>query len=154
MMDVKTAGLFVLVAVILVATLFGLYRRRVDGRLASGVGFRTSEDLETRPPAAAPQLSAADLGAQLGSRATLVHFSTAFCQPCRAVRRILTDVADKVDGVAHIEVDAESRLDLVRRLGIMRTPTVLVLDANGHIVRRAVGLPRRADVIAAVGDVV
>ena len=56
-----------------------------------------------------------------------------------------------VDGVRHIEVDAESHLDLVRRLDIMRTPTVLVLDASGAIVTRASGQPRKADVIAALG---
>ena len=33
----------------------------------------------------------------------------------------------------------------------MRTPTVLVLDKNGVIVERASGLPRRVDVIAALG---
>lgn len=56
-----------------------------------------------------------------------------------------------VDGVAHVELDAEDRLELVRELGILRTPTVLVLDAAGRIVRRAAGAPRRADVIAALG---
>jgi thiol-disulfide isomerase/thioredoxin len=90
----------------------------------------------------------------LGERATLVQFSTAFCQPCRATRRILGEVADMVAGVAHVEVDAESRLDLVRELGITATPTVLVLDADGHVVRRAAGLPRKADVIAALGAAV
>jgi hypothetical protein len=45
-------------------------------------------------------------------------------------------------------------LDLVRRLDILRTPTVLVLDADGALVRRAVGQPRRADVIAALGEAV
>jgi hypothetical protein len=59
-----------------------------------------------------------------------------------------------VDGVAHIEIDAESRLELVRQLGILSTPTVLVLDADGALVRRAVGQPRRADVIAALGEAV
>ncbi len=59
-----------------------------------------------------------------------------------------------VEGVAHVEVDAESRLELVRRLEILRTPTVLVLDASGRVVRRASGQPRRADVIAALGEAV
>lgn len=99
-------------------------------------------------------LTTADLGAEPGERATLVQFSTAFCQPCRATRRILDEVADMVEGVAHVEVDAESRLDLVRRLGITGTPTVLVLDASGRIVRRASGMPRKADVIAAIGAAV
>jgi hypothetical protein len=58
-----------------------------------------------------------------------------------------------VPGVAHVEIDAESHLDLVRRLSIHRTPTVLVLDAGGRIARRASGAPRKADVIAALGEV-
>ncbi|MFV2121315.1 TlpA family protein disulfide reductase [Streptomyces sp. Act-28] len=92
-----------------------------------------------------------DLGAEPGERATLVHFSTAFCQPCRATRRVLADVADMVDGVVHVEIDAERNLPLVRALGVTATPTVIVLDATGRVVRRATGRPRRADVIAALG---
>ena len=100
------------------------------------------------------RLGPADLGVDLGERATLVQFSSAFCAPCRATRRVLGDVAGMVDGVVHIEIDAESRLDLVRRLNIVRTPTSLVLDAEGREVRRASGTPRRADVIAVLGEAI
>ncbi|WP_017572154.1 TlpA family protein disulfide reductase [Nocardiopsis halotolerans] len=108
------------------------------------------------PGADAPDdvLTEEDIGAPLGERVTLVQFSTAFCQPCRATRRILDEVAGMVDGVAHVEVDAESRLGLVRRLGVVSTPTVLVLDASGRVVRRAGGQPRKPDVIAAIGAAV
>ncbi len=34
---------------------------------------------------------------------------------------------------------------------MLRTPTVLVLAADGRIVRRASGQPRKPDVIAAIG---
>ncbi|WP_443052555.1 TlpA family protein disulfide reductase [Streptomyces sp. JV176] len=102
----------------------------------------------------ARRLGAAELGAGLGERATLVQFSSAFCQPCRATRRTLAEVAEMVEGVAHVEVDAEERLALVRELGIVTTPTVLVLDADGRIVRRAAGQPRKVDVIAALGAAV
>ncbi|ARQ72041.1 TlpA family protein disulfide reductase [Streptomyces marincola] len=103
-------------------------------------------------PEAPGRLTAAALGVgRLGERATLVQFSTAFCRPCAATRRVLADVAAMVGGVAHVEIDAESRLGLVRGLGITATPTVLVLDAAGREVRRAAGQPRRADVIAALG---
>ena len=56
-----------------------------------------------------------------------------------------------VDGVVAVEVDAEAHLDLVRQWDVMRTPTVFVLDASGAVVQRAVGQPRKADVIAAIG---
>lgn len=98
-------------------------------------------------------LGPADLGAPLGERATLVQFSSAFCTPCRATRVVLGDVARMLHGVAHVEIDAESHLDLVRRLDVTRTPTVLVLDATGTIRRRATGAPRKADVIAALGEI-
>jgi thiol-disulfide isomerase/thioredoxin len=97
-------------------------------------------------------LTSAELGLPLGERATLVQFSTAFCAPCRATRRILGEVAGMIDGVAHVEIDAESHLDLVRRLDIRRTPTVLVVGPDGRIAKRASGQPRKADVIAAVGE--
>lgn len=100
------------------------------------------------------RVGAAELGEGLGERATLVQFSSAFCAPCRATRRVLAEVAEMVPGVAHVEIDAEKHLDLVRRLDILKTPTVLVLDADGRIVRRATGQPRRADVIAALGEAV
>ncbi|EST37059.1 hypothetical protein N566_14960 [Streptomycetaceae bacterium MP113-05] len=100
-------------------------------------------------------LTAAALGVeQLGERATLVQFSTAFCQPCRATRRILGEVSAMVDGVDHVEIDAEERLELVRRLGVTGTPTVLVLDGGGRVVCRATGQPRKADVIGALGRAV
>ncbi|WP_443072203.1 TlpA family protein disulfide reductase [Streptomyces sp. WMMC1477] len=99
-------------------------------------------------------LGPGDIGvARLGRRATLVQFSTAFCQPCRGTRGVLRRVSAMVEGVRHVEVDAEDNLELVRRLGVSATPTVLVLDARGRIVRRAAGMPRTSDVIAALGEV-
>ena len=144
-------GLGVLVAVLIAATAFALWRRRTDGRLhavdrptAAGSDAAAHSDVDARFPAS-------DLGITLGDRATLVQFSTAFCQPCRATRRVLGEVADLVDGVVAVEVDAEAHLDVVRQLNVMRTPTVFVLDGRGVIVRRASGQPRKADVIAAIG---
>jgi thiol-disulfide isomerase/thioredoxin len=95
-------------------------------------------------------LTERQIGAGLGSRATLVQFSSAFCQPCRAARVVLADVAAKSEGVAHVEIDAESHLELVREVGILRTPTTLILDSTGRIAGRAAGVPRRAQVLAAL----
>jgi thiol-disulfide isomerase/thioredoxin len=149
-----SSGLSALVAALIVATVLGLAWRRRTGR------FRTTP-LGTAPASGTPDagpraglLTEADLGARLGRQATLVQFSTAFCAPCRPTRQILAQVAGMVDGVAHVEIDAADRLDLVRRLHINSTPTVLVLGPDGAIVKRAAGLPRKADVIAALGTAI
>jgi thiol-disulfide isomerase/thioredoxin len=131
-------GLVVVAAVLLAATCFGLVRARQLGRLRDADESR---------------LTAADLQAPaLGEKATLVQFSSAFCRPCVATRHLLGDVAGKVPGVRHVEVDAESHLELVRSLGIASTPTTLLLDRGGVVRRRAVGVPRRDQVLAALAD--
>ncbi|MEO8108041.1 MAG: thioredoxin family protein [Actinomycetes bacterium] len=140
-------GLIVLVVALIAASAFGWWRRRTDGRLRQVPD--AGEDAAVR--ARSPRFSASDLGVDLGARATLVQFSSAFCQPCRATRRVLLDVAEMVDGVAAVEIDAEAHLDLVRQWDVMRTPTVFVLDADGLVVQRAAGQPRKVDVIAAIG---
>ena len=132
-------GAVALVAVLLAATTFGLVRQRRLGRV-------TAADRDRLDPTL--------IGSALGERATLVQFSSAFCRPCVATRHLLGDVAAKVPGVRHVEVDAESHLDLVRRLGVASTPTTLLLDRDGVVRRRAVGVPRRAEVLAALDDVV
>jgi thiol-disulfide isomerase/thioredoxin len=138
----------VLLAVLLGASAFGVWRLRTDGRLAPApAAAPTGED-------ASPFLTSDDVGSPLGERATLVQFSSAFCAPCRATRQVLGTIAGAVPGVRHVEVDAESHLDLVRRLGISRTPTTLVLDANGREVRRAAGVPRNDEVLAVLDQAV
>jgi thiol-disulfide isomerase/thioredoxin len=138
------SGLVALFAAVAVTVALGVWLRRAPRGLRA----------EPAVAAVVETLGTADLGASLGDRATLVQFSSAFCQPCRATRRILSDVSRDVPGVAHVEIDAESHLDLVRRLDVRRTPTVLVLDQGGRVVRRASGQPRRADVLAALGEAV
>ncbi|MEW2044057.1 thioredoxin family protein [Streptomyces sp. NBC_00377] len=135
-------GLVVCAAVLVAASAYGVLQRRRSGRIR----VRGRDD--------GKRLGADRLGGELGERATLVQFSSAFCAPCRATRRVLGEVAGVVPGVAHIEIDAEAHLDLVRDLDILKTPTVLVLDADGRVVRRATGQPSKADVIAALGEAV
>ena len=105
------------------------------------------------PENVAPEhvLSAADLGAPLGAQATLVQFSTEVCAYCGPTRELLTEVARERDGVSFIEIDAAQRMDLTRRLRVLSTPTILVLDAFGGITSRASGPPRKADLLTAVG---
>ncbi|WP_229831408.1 TlpA family protein disulfide reductase [Actinoplanes ianthinogenes] len=91
------------------------------------------------------------LGVEPG-RVTLVQFSTAFCAPCRALRRVSAEVVALLPDVRHVEVDAESHLDEVRALSIWRTPTLLIVDSDGRVTRRATGVPTKPHLIAALAD--
>lgn len=139
-------GLVAGAAALAAATALGFGWRARNGRVRAGMAKPDT--------AAAARLTPVDIGGSLGSRATLVQFSSAFCAPCRATKRILAEVAEMAEGVSHVEIDAESRLDLVRRLDVRRTPTTFVLGPDGHITHRASGQPRKADVIAALAAVV
>jgi thiol-disulfide isomerase/thioredoxin len=151
------AGVIVLVVVLAAASAVGCAARVRQGRFraqrASTELSGTAAADSRRASPSAGVLTAADLGASLGERATLVQFSTEFCTYCGPTRVLLAEVARARDGVAFVEVDAAERLDLVRRLNVLSTPTVLVLTADGSIARRASGLPRKSDVLAAVGSV-
>ena len=158
-------GVWVLLGVLAVATVFGLWFRRTSGRITDRPGVDPVPsgvipagdddppvDIEADEPSPQAAALAAALDGRLGERATMVQFSSAFCQPCRATRRILEEVTVLVPGVSHVEIDAEDNLDLVRALDIRRTPTVLFLDSTGAVRKHASGQPRKADVIAALGD--
>lgn len=96
-------------------------------------------------------LDSSDLGRDLGERATFVQFSAAGCSPCPHVRRVLADVAASEPGVVHVELAAEEHMDLVRRLGVLRTPTVMLLDPDGAVRSRTSGLLRPEQARAALG---
>ncbi len=97
-------------------------------------------------------LTDADLGSALGARATFVQFSAQTCASCPQVRRILTSLTQTEPGVVHVDLPSEDHMDLVRRFSIFRTPTVLLLDADGKVHSRTSGAltPERA--LAALGQ--
>lgn len=138
-------GAATVVVVLALAIVVAIVRNRRAGRLR--------DVTDAGAPARVDAASLGDGGA-LGTRATLVQFSSAFCRPCVATRHVLRGVAEVVPGVRHVEVDAESHLDLVRALGIASTPTTLLVDSDGVVRRRATGVPRRDVLLAAIADVV
>ncbi len=91
-----------------------------------------------------------DLGAALGERATVVQFSSTFCAPCRSTRYVAERAVATTTGVAYADLDVADHLELGERLGIDVTPTVLVLDARGEVVRRASGVPTLAQLRSAL----
>jgi thiol-disulfide isomerase/thioredoxin len=141
---VKT--LLPLAIVLVLASAYGNWHKKSRGRIKGKSGVI--------PVVVATDLAGASTGPiEFGSRVTLLQFSSAFCSPCRATRALLADITEDLVDVRHIDVDAESHLELVRRLDIRSTPTTLILDGDKREVGRAVGAPKRAQVIAAIAAV-
>lgn len=130
------ARVAVLLALLGIAVAIGGWRRWADGRARAVVDGE--------------RITASELGGPLGARATIVQFSAPVCAPCRAARRLLTELTAAVRDVVHVELDAGEHLDLARRLGVLRTPTVMVLDARGQVVARTSGVPTRPQVVEAL----
>lgn len=157
-------GAWVVVGVLALASVFGVWFVRRSGQIRDTASARAvpvpakegDPPADIIPESADRRLDAlaVAVSGRTGSRATMVQFSSAFCQPCRATRRILEEVATMVPGVAHVEIDAEENLDLVRALDVRRTPTVFFMDRDGIVRKHASGQPRKADVIAALGEIV
>jgi thiol-disulfide isomerase/thioredoxin len=99
------------------------------------------------------RLTVETLGEPLGTRATMVQFSSAFCAPCRATHSLLSQMVIAMTDVKHIHIDAESHLELVRQLDIRSTPTTLFVNKDGIEVGRAAGTPKREQVLAALENI-
>lgn len=111
-----------------------------------GLGSGPGEDRDAR---VAPGRLPADLAAQHGGL-VLLQFSSAFCSSCRDTRGLLADVAAELPGLVHRDVDLASRPELVRLLGLHRTPTTLLVDGRGRELLRVSGVPRRAALVSAI----
>ena len=121
---------------------------------AYGIWWKLSRGaIRTNKAIPGHRLSAEVLGQPLGSRATMVQFSSAFCTPCRATHSLLSQMVTTMSDVKHVQVDAESHLELVRELDIRSTPTTLFINKDGIEVGRAAGTPKREQVLAALAAI-
>lgn len=130
-----------LLIVLVAATAFGVWFQRTRGE------FRRKKTIN------GPRMTADQIGSPLGARVTMVQFSSAFCSPCRATRVLLEQMVQSMSDVTYAHIDAESNLELVRQLNILSTPTTLFLNRDGVEVGRAMGTPKRNQVLAAVAAV-
>ena len=130
-----------LLVVLALAIAFGVWYTRSRGE------FRKKKTVN------GPKLDAAVIGVELGSRVTMVQFSSAFCSPCRATKALLEDMVKTMPDVRYAHIDAESHLELVRKIDIRSTPTTLFLNSAGVEVGRAMGTPKRSQVMAAVNAI-
>lgn len=130
----RVKSLLPIAVILALASAYGLWYQRSRGKIRA---VKVAHE---------GALTADILGHTLGSRATLVQFSSAFCTPCRATKLLLQNVIAEMPDVRHVDIDAEAHLELVRKLDIRSTPTTLFLDARGVEIGRAVGAPQRDQV--------
>ncbi len=147
----------VLVVVVLVAAMsLGLWWRARNGRFVAtrtgtaDVGAGHGRDAGPDDGQDDPRVSAEEIGAPLGDGLTFLQLSTEVCAPCRRTAAVLADLAAQRPDLTHIEIDAADHLDLVRRLNVLRTPTVLLLDSRGTVLGRMSGGTTRAQALDAL----
>lgn len=138
-----SSGAYVLLAVLALSVAFGIYRKVSDGRLREEIvpplqGLTEHLHLDHDHP---PQV-------------TFLQFSSEFCQPCRVTNKLLDEVTNSFPAICHIELDVVEHMDLVKTYGITRTPTTLIIDKSGTVHFRATGMPKKAELTAAVTDLV
>ena len=138
-----SSGAYVLLAVLALSVAFGIYRKVSDGKLREEIvpplqGLSEHLHLDHDHP---PQV-------------TFLQFSSEFCQPCRVTNKLLDEVTNSFPTICHIELDVVEHMDLVKTYGITRTPTTLIIDKSGTVHFRATGVPKKAELTAAVTDLV
>jgi thiol-disulfide isomerase/thioredoxin len=132
-------GAWVLVGTLVLAAAVGLVMKTRNGR----VRVAAPTELASRLPADVQALVKP-------AGVTLVQLSTTFCAPCRHARVLLSDLAARVDGLHHTELDLTERPDLARELSVLRTPTTLAVDDRGTELLRVGGVPKRDELLAAL----
>ena len=138
-----SSGAYVLLAVLALSVAFGIYRKVSDGKLREEIvpplqGLSEHLHLDHDHP---PQV-------------TFLQFSSEFCQPCRVTNKLLDEVTNSFPAICHIELDVVEHMDLVKTYGITRTPTTLIIDKSGTVHFWATGVPKKAELTAAVTDLV
>jgi thiol-disulfide isomerase/thioredoxin len=129
----------VIVAVLAAASLAGWWLTRRSGTI--------------REIAAEPDRDAdADIAALGLSRSgpTVVHFSAPWCGPCDRVRRVVEQVCEDLDDVAHVEIDLDANPETARRYSVLSLPTTLIFDVGGRQRYRTSGVPNAADLRSAL----
>ncbi|GAB7303356.1 Glutaredoxin [Clavibacter michiganensis subsp. michiganensis] len=79
----------------------------------------------------------------------VVMFTSLFCVPCQATRRVLADVQRLLPWLPVEELDVAAHPDLAEAESIRSTPTILV-RAGDRQVLRAEGVPTAPQVLQAV----
>jgi thiol-disulfide isomerase/thioredoxin len=115
--------------------LYGLYRKRV-----------------TPQP---DRLEVSDLGLELMEGCcAFVVFTTPSCRPCKAALKVVGGVASKAKGPTEVvAVDATERPEVALAYNVRTIPTVFLITASGHVVKRWREVPDPEDAASLLASV-
>ncbi len=132
-------GLWVLVVVLVAGLAAGALLKARNGRVREA---RTSPARELPGPVA-DVLDPA-------SAVTLVQISTTFCAPCRHAKAVLEPLAERTDGLHHVELDVTNQPEVAQSLSVLRTPTTIALTPDGRELLRVGGVPKGPELLEAL----
>ncbi len=124
----------VLIALVAVSTLIGVVVRARTGRVRADGQHVDTALLDTE------------------AELTLLQLSSPVCSACVAMRRVGGQIATADETVGHREIDVTEHPDLVRELGVLSTPTTLVVDRDGRVRSRIIGAAAAATVRETLED--
>jgi thiol-disulfide isomerase/thioredoxin len=132
-----TSAVVALVAALVAAAIIGWLMTRRAGQV------------QATDPTASDAVDTSDLGLSADGP-TVVHFSASWCGPCAQVRRVVDQVCDDLDEVAHVEIDMDANPGAARRLSVLSLPTTFIFDADGRQRYRTAGVPKAGDLRSAL----
>ena len=82
----------------------------------------------------------------------LVKFEADWCGPCKAMKPMINDLAEEFgDRLTIATLDIDQNNQTPYKFGVRGVPTVILFD-KGRVVGQKVGLPRKADLTALIGE--
>ena len=138
-------GLWVLVATLVAALAAGALLKARNGRVRVAGPARDGDAGPARelPGPVADALDPA-------SAVTLVQISTTFCAPCRHAKAVLGSLAERTDGLHHVELDVTNQPEVAQSLSVLRTPTTIALTPDGRELLRVSGVPKGPELLEAL----
>ncbi|GAA1209251.1 hypothetical protein GCM10009655_05380 [Rhodoglobus aureus] len=134
--------LTVLLGLVALATVLGFVWRARTGRIQRARTTSAANENRISIPGAP----------ELGTRVTLLQFSTEVCTPCKTTHTLLsglaTDLDDGTGAVVHVNIDVTSRPEIANKFNLLQSPTTFILDGNGVLQARIGGAPKINDVRA------
>jgi thioredoxin 1 len=75
----------------------------------------------------------------------ILYFSAAWCGPCKTLGPIIESLTGEIN---YQKIDVDQNQDLSIQYGVRNIPTLILLDENGEVKGRKVGLQTKQDILS------